>query len=284
MMNQQKLLWVILGLVALLSIAVVVQQLPHAELNTQVGLPSRPAPQSLCQQLSLLCAQQKNLNGQAAEILAQYNQRQTLGEPPVCLTMKSLCSTAVTPTPTPTHTLPPPPPLETPANCRPQGSCRGNQMCALGFICSGLPAYGCYPPGCPYPICLSAEAMIDTPDGAINVQLLKIGMLVWTQNVQGQKIAVPVLQTARTPVPATHQMIKLILSDGRQLEVSAPHPLSNGQAVSSLKVGDWYDATRVTSVMLVPYHESATYDLLPAGATGRYWANGILLNSTLAGR
>jgi len=32
---------------------------------------------------------------------------------------------------------------------------------------------------------------------------------------------------------------------------------------------------------LVPYAGSATYDLLPAGPTTTYWANGILLASTL---
>jgi hypothetical protein len=32
---------------------------------------------------------------------------------------------------------------------------------------------------------------------------------------------------------------------------------------------------------LVPYAGGRTWDLLPAGATGSYWANGILLASTL---
>jgi hypothetical protein len=31
----------------------------------------------------------------------------------------------------------------------------------------------------------------------------------------------------------------------------------------------------------VPYEGSATYDLLPSGDTGLYWADGILLGSTL---
>jgi hypothetical protein len=32
----------------------------------------------------------------------------------------------------------------------------------------------------------------------------------------------------------------------------------------------------------VAYAEPETYDVLPAGATGCYWANGILVGSTLA--
>jgi hypothetical protein len=38
----------------------------------------------------------------------------------------------------------------------------------------------------------------------------------------------------------------------------------------------------VTAWALVPYAGERTYDLVPAGATGRYWANGILLSSTLS--
>jgi hypothetical protein len=30
-----------------------------------------------------------------------------------------------------------------------------------------------------------------------------------------------------------------------------------------------------------PYGEPRTFDLLPAGGTGRYWVNGVLLGSTL---
>jgi hypothetical protein len=34
----------------------------------------------------------------------------------------------------------------------------------------------------------------------------------------------------------------------------------------------------------VIYHGDATYDLLPDSSTGLYWANGILLRSTLAAK
>jgi hypothetical protein len=32
----------------------------------------------------------------------------------------------------------------------------------------------------------------------------------------------------------------------------------------------------------VIYNTGATYDLLPSGETGLYWANGVLLKSTLS--
>jgi hypothetical protein len=37
-------------------------------------------------------------------------------------------------------------------------------------------------------------------------------------------------------------------------------------------------------VELFPYDHPATYDLLPSGATGFYWADGILIGSTLANK
>src|SRR6266851_3459609 len=45
---------------------------------------------------------------------------------------------------------------------------------------------------------------------------------------------------------------------------------------------DALDGSTVTLWELVPYAGARTYDLLPAGPTGTYWANGILLSSTLA--
>jgi hypothetical protein len=34
--------------------------------------------------------------------------------------------------------------------------------------------------------------------------------------------------------------------------------------------------------VLIPYTNGSTYDLLPSGPTGTYFADGILLRSTLA--
>jgi len=65
------------------------------------------------------------------------------------------------------------------------------------------------------------------------------------------------------------------------VRVSPGHPTADGRAVGSLRAGDRYDGAVVTSATLVPYGEPATYDLLPSGPTGTYWANGVLLGSTL---
>jgi hypothetical protein len=49
-------------------------------------------------------------------------------------------------------------------------------------------------------------------------------------------------------------------------------------------LGDALDGSTITRWDLVPYSGDRTYDLLPSGLTGTYWAGGILLSSTLAPR
>ncbi|MDO8590277.1 MAG: hypothetical protein Q7R69_03360 [bacterium] len=131
------------------------------------------------------------------------------------------------------------------------------------------------------PICLARNTLIDTPSGTIPVQDLEKGMAIWTLNRLGERISAIVVETTRTPVPPTHQVIHLVLNDGREVFVSGGHPVTNGQKVQDLLVGEVYDGSYVSSVESIPYREQATYDVLPSGETGFYWANGILLDSTL---
>ena len=79
-------------------------------------------------------------------------------------------------------------------------------------------------------------------------------------------------------------MVHFILSDGRELWASPGHPTADGRRLDDLKVGNLMDGAPVTFIERIPYNGSATYDILPSGSTGFYWANGILLGSTRAGR
>jgi hypothetical protein len=133
----------------------------------------------------------------------------------------------------------------------------------------------------PCPICLARGTRIATPSGDIAVEDLKIGDVVWTQDAAGARVAGPLLQIGSTPVPATHRVVQLRLSDGRAVDVSPGHPTADGRKVGDLAAGDRYDGALVVSAELVSYAGGATFDLLPEGATGMYWANGILLGSTL---
>lgn len=76
-------------------------------------------------------------------------------------------------------------------------------------------------------------------------------------------------------------MPHLLLEDGRELAVSPGHPIGAGRQAGQMKVGELLGGSLVASVELAAYNGKATYDLLPAGETGYYWANGILLASTL---
>lgn len=134
-------------------------------------------------------------------------------------------------------------------------------------------------PACP--ICLAAGTLIDTPHGAVSVENIQVGDQVWTMNETGERVSAVVLKIANVRVPATHQVIHVVLSDGRELWASPGHPTADGQRLADLKVGDVLDGAHVTLVEQQRYQGTATFDILPSGGTGLYWANGILLGSTL---
>lgn len=131
------------------------------------------------------------------------------------------------------------------------------------------------------PICLAKNTLIDTPLGAIPVQDIQKGMTVWTLTPSGRRIMGVVIEASKTPVPPEHKMVEFVLDDGRALFVSPGHPTIDGRAAGDLVVGDLYDGARVTSSKRVFYGGEATYDILPSGKTGYYFANGILLGSAL---
>ena len=70
----------------------------------------------------------------------------------------------------------------------------------------------------------------------------------------------------------TARLALLHYADGEKRYIVAP---------LDLKVGDTLDGARVTLIERQPYAGTRTYDLLPSGDTGFYWANGILVGSSL---
>jgi hypothetical protein len=134
-------------------------------------------------------------------------------------------------------------------------------------------------PNCP--ICLAATTLIATPDGEVLVTDVRAGMLVWTETPDGRRVAARVIEVANTTVPVGHLMVHLFLADGRELLASPGHRTADGRPLGTLASGDALDGSTITRWELVPYTSDRTYDLLPAGPAGTYWANGILLSSTL---
>lgn len=131
------------------------------------------------------------------------------------------------------------------------------------------------------PICLAQGTLIDTPRGAVAVEALQAGDPVWTMNAAGERVAGTIVRLGSTKVPATHEVIHILLRDGRELFASPGHPTADGRTIGDLQAGDFLDGAPVMLVKRLPYRGEATFDLLPSGETGHYWANGILLNSTL---
>jgi len=135
------------------------------------------------------------------------------------------------------------------------------------------------PPMCP--ICLARGTRIATPHGPIAVEAIRVGMTVWTTNADGLPSPAAVLAVGSTPVPASHQVVHLMLADGRELRASPSHPLADGRLLGALAARDVVDGSTVVSTKREPYAGGATFDLLPAGSTGTYWADRIPLTSTL---
>lgn len=111
---------------------------------------------------------------------------------------------------------------------------------------------------------------------------LKIGDLVWTINMAEEKILTTIGSVIQRPVPRNHQMVYILLTDGRELLASPDHPDSTGNPLGKLRKVDILDNSHVSEIRLVECKDKFVYDILPAGETGCYWANGVLIGSTLS--
>jgi hypothetical protein len=134
----------------------------------------------------------------------------------------------------------------------------------------------------PCPICLARGTRIATPSGDVAVEDVRTGMRVWSIDERGRRIATKVVRVGRAPVPLSHEVVRLVLDDGRTLLASPGHPLSDGRLLGDVRAGEVVDGATVRSSKLEPYDGAFTFDLLPSGPTAVYFANGIPLGSTLA--
>lgn len=178
-------------------------------------------------------------------------------------------------------------PTQPPASRPDSVSYTKDGACPPGYVDYGeplqcvTPEYMEYCKENPCPICLAGNTLIETPSGLMSAKDLRIGMPVWTTDKVGRRVPGIITKTSKVPVSSTHQMVYLVLDDGRELFVSPGHPTINGYTFGDLVLNDLYDGARVVSSNRVRYGDSATYDILPSGETGFYWANGILVGSTL---
>lgn len=136
-------------------------------------------------------------------------------------------------------------------------------------------------PNCP--ICLARGTLIATPDGEIAIEDIRVGMAVWSIDAGGRHFLATVVKIGRTPVAASHRVVRLMLDDGRIVRASPGHPLADGRLLATIRAGDIVDGVSVLSASLESYDGGSTFDLLPSGPTGVYWADGVALGSTLRG-
>ncbi len=71
------------------------------------------------------------------------------------------------------------------------------------------------------------------------------------------------------------------MDDGRKIQASPDHPDTAGKSLVSYQIGDSLDGSIVQNKKLIPFGGDKTWDILPAGPTGVYKANGVWLGSTL---
>ena len=107
-------------------------------------------------------------------------------------------------------------------------------------------------------------------------------MAVWTADASGERRIAIVRESVARPYSANALLVRLSLQDGRVLLLSPAHPLADGRAAGSLLPGASVSGDIITAVEWVASGSGVTYDLLPSGPTGEYWANGVRLRSLLA--
>jgi hypothetical protein len=129
--------------------------------------------------------------------------------------------------------------------------------------------------------CLPADARVRTPEGERAIATLAVGDLVYSADCDGRPRVVPIERVSRTPAGPGATILSLVLADGRRVRASPAHPSATGVRLDALAVGAWLDGSRVRRVEAVALVGEATHDILPAGPTGTYWVDGVLLGSTL---
>ena len=130
--------------------------------------------------------------------------------------------------------------------------------------------------------CLPGNSPISTPNGLVLIKDLRVGDYVWTIDRFGRKPQTVIVKKTKRPAAKNHKMIHVVLKDGRKLVVSPGHPTIDYKEIGNLVKGDEFDMSYVASIKVMPYIGKYTYDILPYGETGGYWANNILIGSTLS--
>jgi len=132
--------------------------------------------------------------------------------------------------------------------------------------------------GCP--ICLPESTRISTPAGEQRIDALRVGDPIWTLDASGSRVEASIVHIGSTPIAGEHRVVRIELADGRSVEASAGHPDASGRPIAELRTGERLSGSTIESIEHVRYAGTRTFDVLPSGTTGAYWADGVLLRSS----
>jgi hypothetical protein len=128
-------------------------------------------------------------------------------------------------------------------------------------------------------VCASPDTPIATPAGERPIAAIGVGDLVYSVDANTTRVVRVLRASKRRAIH--HHVIRATLSNGRVLEISAPHPTADGRTFGDLLAGDSLDGERIATVQIVDYAHEYTYDILPDSDTGYYFVAGVLVGSTL---
>ena len=209
-------------------------------------------------------------------------------------------STGPDPQPAPDPAPPPPDPVPPPTETPPPGptGCAGPAPGA-GYECvrdCGPPVVSSNdpPPGYSWmtaadarrreqygcPVCLPGEARIATPGGERAVSSLRAGDAIWTLDLAGERVVGRVRHAGSTLFSGPHHVVRVTLADGRVGAASGGHRTATGALLSELGPGDALSGSVVVRTERTPMAGDRTFDVLPSGPTGAYWADGVVLRSS----
>ncbi|HYQ01855.1 MAG TPA: Hint domain-containing protein [Polyangiaceae bacterium] len=131
-------------------------------------------------------------------------------------------------------------------------------------------------------VCASPDTPIATPEGERPIADIRVGDLVYSADDNAIR-PVPVASVHRQRAEH-HHVVRVTLASGRVLEISAPHPTTDGRLFGDLRAGDLLDGQPILTVEVIRYGHEYTYDILPASSTHSYFAAGARIGSTLRDR
>jgi hypothetical protein len=156
--------------------------------------------------------------------------------------------------------------------------CFTSDPCGGCTHCGSVDATGIHCVNCMC-TCAAAWTPIDTPDGPRRIDELRVGDRVLSLD-HGLARVVPIVRVRRQPVEH-HALVRVTLTSGEIVEMSASHPTADQRRFDALVPGDHLGDAVVRTIETVPYDEPATYDILPASETGTYRVHGAWIGSTL---